>query len=222
MVKIGNFLFHYRNILFPLFYAALFIPSAVLVPTNLALIFGSLIIISGILVRSVTIGLVYIVRGGSKRKIHAENLVTDGIYQVCRNPMYLGNILLILGFGIFSNSILFVGLFFPLFCFIYAAIIKAEENFLIGKFGDEYVVYVNSTNALIPNLNRIPKAFSGRSLDFKRIIKKEYNSLFIYFSGILLLLLYHDLISLTTFVVWFITLLILYLAIKGLKKNKKL
>lgn len=222
MVKIGNFLFHYRNILFPLFYAALFIPSADLMPTSLSLIVGSLIILSGILVRSITIGLVYIVRGGSKRKIHAENLVTDGIYQVCRNPMYLGNLLLIFGFGIFANSILFAVLFFTLFCFIYAAIIKAEENFLSGKFGKEYMDYVGSTNALIPNLGRLPGAFAGRSLDFRRIVKKEYNSLFIYFSGILLLLLYYNHISFISFVVWFITLLILYVMVRGLKKNKKL
>lgn len=222
MVKIGNFLFHYRNILFPLFYAALFIPSADLMSSNLALIIGSLIILSGILVRCITIGLVYIVRGGSKRKIHAENLVTDGIYQVCRNPMYLGNILLIFGFGIFANSILFVAMFFPLFCFFYLAIIRAEENFLSGKFGQEYLAYVNSSNALFPNLNRVPKAFAGRSLDFKRVIKKEYNSLFIYFSGTLLLLLNHRLISLTSFVIWFVSLLILYLVVRGLKKSKRL
>lgn len=126
MVKLGNFLFHCRNFLFPIFYAALFIPSEQILPQNAAILYGLLFIFLGIVIRCITIGLVYIVRGGRNRSIYANELVVDGIYEVCRNPMYLGNLLLLLGFGILSNSFLFMVLFFPLFCLFYYAIIKAE------------------------------------------------------------------------------------------------
>jgi protein-S-isoprenylcysteine O-methyltransferase Ste14 len=204
------------------FYAALFIPSAPVMNFEWAAGIGALVILSGILVRCITIGLVYIVRGGLKRNIHAQDLVTDGIYQICRNPMYLGNILLLLGFGIFADSLLFLLLFFPLFCLFYYAIIKAEEDFLINKFGDQYIKYKESTNALIPNLTRINDAFAGRSLNYSTIIKKEYNSLALYFTGIIGLLYYKSLISLNAFVISAVILAIVYLIIRTLKKKKKL
>jgi protein-S-isoprenylcysteine O-methyltransferase Ste14 len=223
LVKFGNFIFHYRNFLFPVFYAALFIPSAPLFnQVETSVIIGSVIIALGILTRCITIGLVYIIRGGVKRQIYAEKLVTGGIYQVCRNPMYLGNILLILGFGFFANSILFLSVFFPVFCLFYLAIIKAEENFLSYKFGEEFVQYCQQTNALFPNITKIGQAFADHEFHFKRVLAKEYNSLFLYSIGILALLFYHKLVLLNTVLIIFGILLIIYLATKWAKKKKML
>lgn len=136
--------------------------------------------------------------------------------------MYLGNILLLLGFGVFANSLLFLLLFFPLFVFFYYAIIKAEEAFLLNKFGSRFDEYRLSVNALIPNIRSFRNAFRGQVFNLKKVIKKEYNSLFIYLSGILLLLIYKDRISPATFFVAFITLFILYIGVKFLKYQKKL
>ncbi len=223
LVKPGNLFFHYRNYFFAVMYAALFIPSPELF-SNLATarIIGGIIIALGILVRSITIGLVYIIRGGVNRQIHAETLVTEGIYKVCRNPMYLGNLLLLLGFGLFANSVLFAFIFFPLFVFIYVAIIKAEEAFLSNKFGSQFTDYIRRTNALIPRLDRLKDAFTGRSFNLKKVINKEYNSLFIYFEGMLLLLLYRDSIELTPFLICTAVLSVAYLTVKVLKRKKML
>ncbi len=223
LVKFGNWLFHYRNILFPVFYAALFIPSLPISPDyRWSIISGSLFIALGIVTRGVTIGLVYIVRGGNKRQIHADTLVTGGVYQICRNPMYLGNILLIIGFGLFANSLLFLTLFSSLFVLFYIAIIRAEEDFLLTKFGGQFEAYKSFANALLPKLSRLKNAFSGHRFDFKRVINKEHNSLFLYFSGILLLLWYQHLISWRVLLFIFSPLLIIYLYVKLLKKEKKL
>lgn len=223
LVKFGNWLFHYRNILFPIFYAALFIPSLPIFPDyRWSIIPGSLFIALGIVTRGVTIGLVYIVRGGNKRQIHADTLVTGGVYQICRNPMYLGNILLIIGFGLFANSLLFLTLFSSLFVLFYIAIIRAEENFLLTKFGGQFEAYKSFSNALLPKLSRLKNAFSSHRFDFKRVINKEHNSLFLYFSGVLLLLWYQHLISWRVLLFIFSPLLIIYLYVKWLKKEKKL
>jgi protein-S-isoprenylcysteine O-methyltransferase Ste14 len=223
LVKSGNLFFHYRNYFFAVMYAALFIPSPVVFSnTGWAQIIGGIIIASGILVRSITIGLVYIIRGGSKRQIHAETLVTEGIYKVCRNPMYLGNLLLLLGFGLFANSLLFTLIFFPLFVFIYIAIIKAEEAFLSNKFGDRFTTYVSQTNAIIPKLSCLKDAFTGHQFNFKKVINKEHNSLFLYFGGVLLLLLYQHSISLIAFLTGFAVIAMIYMTVKLLKRNKML
>src|SRR6187551_1383439 len=116
MVKIGNFLFHYRNMLFPLFYLMLFIPSPPLFQSIwVAFVAGVLIASAGQALRVVTVGLVYIIRGGKNRQIYAEGLVTDGLFSHCRNPLYVGNILIIVGLGVASNSLLFAAVMIPLF-----------------------------------------------------------------------------------------------------------
>jgi len=222
LVKFGNWIFHNRNILFPLFYAALFIPSPDILSLEWALSLGGIFIAAGILIRSITIGLEYIVRGGFKRKIYATNLVTGGIYSLCRNPMYLGNILLILGFGIFANSLIFILIFFPVFLFLYFAIISAEEAFLSKKFGEEYEAYKSKVKALIPDLIQIESAFKGYQFNWKQVLKKEYNSLFLYISGIEILLYYNEQIGDLTLLINMGIIVVLYGTVKYLKNNEYL
>jgi protein-S-isoprenylcysteine O-methyltransferase Ste14 len=220
MVKLGNWLFHFRNFLFPLFYIALFIPSPpVFENTCTASVTGLILIFAGITVRCITIGLVYIVRGGNNREIYAEGLVTGGIYTICRNPMYLGNLLLLSGFGFFADSLIFILIFFPLFVFFYIAIIKAEEAFLINKFGKDFEDYRKNTNSIFPDLRNIGQAFKGHTFKWKKVLSKEHNSLFVYACGILLILLYNDQINLKTMIVILITISLVYGIIKYLKIN---
>jgi len=223
LVKLGNIFFHYRNFFFPVLYAALFIPSPpIFTDLSWGLISGALLILFGILVRCITVGLVYIVRGGINRQIHAENLVTGGVYQICRNPMYLGNISLLLGFGLFSNSLLFLAVFFPMMLFIYLAIIKAEEAFLTGKFGEEFISFKNSTNSIIPRLRKINQAFASHHFRFQKVIANEHNGIFMYLSGMLLLLKYHNTLSWNESIVIFSVLLVLFLIAKWMKRTRRL
>jgi len=223
LIKFGSRLFHYRNILFPVFYVTLFIPSPVVFPDyTRAILLGSLFSLAGIITRCTTTGLVYIIRGGSKRQIHAETLVTGGVYQICRNPMYLGNILLITGFGLFSNSIISLTIFTPLFIIIYFAIIKAEENFLLQRFGKQFEEYKNSSYALLPKLSNTRKAFAGHRFNYKRVINKEHNLVFLYATGMLLILWYQHLLTREVFLFIFSLLLIINLYIKLLRQEKKI
>uniref|UniRef100_UPI0032178068 methyltransferase family protein n=1 Tax=uncultured Draconibacterium sp. TaxID=1573823 RepID=UPI0032178068 len=221
LVKFGNWIFHYRNFLFPVFYLTLFIPSPHLFSDHtISLTIGAIIIFLGMFTRSVTIGLVYIQRGGRNRRIHASKLVTEGIYSVCRNPMYLGNLLLLLGFGIFANSVLYLAIMFPVFGFIYLGIIKAEEAFLTNEFGEEYVEYRKKTFAIIPKLRGLGKIFANYKFNFTRVVIREYNSLFIYACGILLLCYYQQVMSLQTSAVLLVIVLVIYLVVKVLKRKR--
>lgn len=218
MVKLGNWLFHYRNYLFPVFYLALFIPTEpVFTDQVTAEVAGLFFILSGMSVRCITIGLVYIVRGGKNRNIYAEDLVTGGIYSVCRNPMYLGNITLLLGFGFFANSLLFTLLFFPLFLTFYSAIIKAEENFLSDKFGESFDNYRKNVRAILPDLRLLGKAFEGQTFKWKKVFSKEHNGFFIFFSGIFLILFYKARISLQLLIASIIVLGLLNALVKLMK-----
>lgn len=197
MVNIGNFFFKYRNWIFILFYAALFIPSWPLFPKEtfgdtyylLPIILGLFVTCLGQLIRGLTIGLAYIVRGGKEGKPYAEGLVTEGIFTHCRNPLYVGNILMLLGVGILANSLFYVGIMIPVFLFIYQAIVLAEENFLRGKFGPGFDEYCKKVNRWFPNLKGIGKTFGSMAFNWKRWILKEHTTQFIWLIGITLILL---------------------------------
>lgn len=72
---------------------------------------------------------------------NAEKLVTKGLYRISRNPMYLGVLLLLLGWVAYLQNI--AG-FVPVILFVVAMTlfqIKPEEKALRKKFGHEYDAY---------------------------------------------------------------------------------
>lgn len=198
MIQIGNFFFKYRNWLFIALYLLLFIPSPALFAEShfgdkyywLPIILGLIVTVLGQLIRGGTIGLAYIVRGGKNKKVYAEGLVTEGIFSHVRNPLYVGNILMLLGVGILANSLNYVAVIIPLFLFIYQCIVLAEEHFLRGKFGASFDAYTQKVHRWIPNLKGIGKTFSEMEFNWKRWLTKEYNTQFIWLTGIALILLF--------------------------------
>ena len=232
MVKLGNFLFHYRNILFPVFYVMLFIPSKHLFgDVRIALALGLLVALAGQSIRFTTIGLKYIIRGGKDRRVYAQDLVTEGLFAHTRNPLYVGNVMILIGLGIMTNTLFFNLIMSPLFIFFYQAIIRAEENFLRNKFGEGFDTYCADTNRWLPNLKGIGKTISSMEFKWQRVIVKEYTTTYIWLSGATLVLLktvyrmkdqyYFDTYK-YHFAVTLVVLLIIYLFVRYLKKSKTL
>ena len=238
MVTLGNFFFKYRNFLFIFLYLLLFIPSPELFSAGkfglnywiFPLTIGLVITVSGQLVRGATIGLAYIIRGGKDGRVYAEELVTGGIFNHCRNPLYVGNILMLLGVGVLSNSLLYVVVVMPLFALIYHSIVLAEENFLQQKFGEKFRAYCKRVNRWVPSLSRISETF--RSMEFKgrRWLLKEYNTQYVWLTGITLILLfkypqvtnYNQAMRNLLLAIILPLLLLLYVFVRYLKKSGKL
>ena len=71
----------------------------------------------------------------------AGRVVADGPYSICRNPLYLGTFLVYLSQALFLKSAFFgVGLLVPLLVYLWA-VIPAEEQHLLEKFGEDYAQY---------------------------------------------------------------------------------
>lgn len=190
MVKLGNLLFHYRNVLFPLVYAVLVVGSPPLFSDyRIAALLGLAVASVGQVFRAVTIGLEYIVRGGRNRMVYATKLVQGGMFAHCRNPLYVGNVLIMIGVGVASNSVVFVSSAIPFFIFAYLAIIAAEENYLRGKFGQEFEEYCLRVNRLVPDFSGIRATLSGMRFNWPRLISAEYGSAFIWTAAIILVTL---------------------------------
>ena len=113
-----------------------------------------LISLGGLLIRAIALG--YAQPGSSGRNTReqiADHLNTKGIYSVVRHPLYLGNVIMMLGVLLFTKSVMLAlagTLFYLLF---YERIIAAEERFLLSRFGDTYREWAESTPAIWPRFS---------------------------------------------------------------------
>jgi len=179
-IAYGNFLFRYRNAVFPL---AMIVLAAVFRPTfpydssgaDVALdLAGILLVVFGQSLRAAVIGLAYIKRGGVNKRIHADTLVTEGLFAHCRNPLYVGNLMILFGvMVIFNNPWVYLlgGGFFAL---SYSAIVHAEETFLSRKFGAAYEIYCRDVPRWLIETRGLGATFKGMHFNWRRVILKDY------------------------------------------------
>ncbi len=191
IVKIGNFFFKYRNKVFPLVIGVLFLiqpPYALFRANAIEGIkdgIAILLSLSGLLVRALVIGFAYIKRGGVNKQVFADKLVTEGMFTICRNPLYYGNMLIYVGIFLFYGTPLAIVVGSLLFYFIYICIIATEERYLRNKFGAEYDVYEMQTNRWIIDFTQFRTATKGMFFNFRKVIIKDYPTIFTTFLIIL-------------------------------------
>jgi protein-S-isoprenylcysteine O-methyltransferase Ste14 len=192
LVAAGRFWFRWRNTLFPLLFLIVFLPGPRVFGSALvAAAVGFAVAALGQVVRATTIGIEYVIRGGRDGRVYAEDLVVAGLYRHVRNPMYVGNVLILLGVALASDSWTCVLVAVPLFLGIYTAIVAAEEAFLAARFGAQYEEFVRTVPRWIPRLRGIASTLRERPLQWRRIVLKEYGTPFGWVSGILLLALWN-------------------------------
>jgi len=69
------------------------------------------------------------------------SIVTSGPFRFTRNPLYVGMTLLYLGLTIGFDTWWGIALLIPLIIVMHVGVIRREERYLEGKFGDEYRQY---------------------------------------------------------------------------------
>lgn len=173
-IRHGNFLFRYRNLVFPLVLVAL---ALVFPPKPGAWVaFGLALAVLGQAVRAAVIGLAYIKRGGINKRIAAERLVTNGLFAHCRNPLYLGNLLILFGlFAVYHNPWVYL-LGVPYFTYAYHSIVAAEERYLHDKFGADYQDYARRVPRWWPLLTGLSETCRSMAFNWRRVIAKDYAS----------------------------------------------
>lgn len=184
LVSIGRFFFKWRNTTFPIIFLAVALLARPvlfggdLVHDWLLNIAGLSIAALGQSIRCVTVGLDYIKRGGKKKKVYADHLVTGGVFAHGRNPLYVGNILQVIGLVIIHNSPWMYGIILPLFVFVYICIVAAEEQFLEAKFGNAYREYCSRVSRWGISPFGWGQTLTAGHFDWLKLIRKEYGTPF--------------------------------------------
>jgi protein-S-isoprenylcysteine O-methyltransferase Ste14 len=132
-----------------------------------SLAFGAILIITGLLIRALA--------SGHVRK--NEALATSGPYAYTRNPLYLGSLLMGVGFALGARSwwvgVILVGMFFA----IYLPVIRDEENYLRQRF-PEFEEYARRVPRMFPNFAPRSREEQAAGFSFDLYLKhREYNAL---------------------------------------------
>lgn len=90
--------------------------------------------------------------------IHGEGLVADGPFRYVRNPLYLGGVLLAIGFGMAASRLGFVVIVSGLTLFYYRLIAR-EESLLIETQGEPYRRFLKAVPRLVPSMS--PRVAAG-------------------------------------------------------------
>jgi protein-S-isoprenylcysteine O-methyltransferase Ste14 len=109
-------------------------------PTSPSFALGALIMVLGECVRFVSAGTL----------IKFEGVTRSGIYSFTRNPLYIGSFIIGLGACVMGRDLVFTGLFLLLFPIVYSRVIKREEAYLVGRYGEEYEAYLREVPRILP------------------------------------------------------------------------
>ena len=86
--------------------------------------------------------------GGRKER----DLVTDGPYSLCRNPLYGGSLLLMVAAGLLMKSLVFVAAVAAVAVVYLLTTVPVEEEYLRATHGDAFDRYRARVPAVVPSL----------------------------------------------------------------------
>jgi protein-S-isoprenylcysteine O-methyltransferase Ste14 len=133
-------------------------------PSLKSVFIGAGLVIPGLMIRALA--------SGHLQK--NEQLATGGPYAYTRNPLYLGSLILSLGFALAARSWWIAAGIVLLFFVIYLPVIRAEEAFLRERF-PQFDEYAREVPGLFPRVS----GFGKRSGSFSWSLywkHREYNA----------------------------------------------
>jgi protein-S-isoprenylcysteine O-methyltransferase Ste14 len=155
-----------RRIRVPLSFAFAIVYFWLARPTGESLLVGCLVASPGLLIRALASGHVQ----------KNEQLATSGPYAYTRNPLYLGSLVLAMGFAVAARSLLIAALMILMFFAIYIPVILGEESFLRERF-PEFTEYSRTVPRLFPRLFRASTMKTPGAFSWELYLQhREYNA----------------------------------------------
>jgi protein-S-isoprenylcysteine O-methyltransferase Ste14 len=135
-------------------------------PTWRFLLLGALIAAIGVVLRTLASGQV-------KKN---QELTMSGPYAYVRNPLYLGSVIIAIGFAVAARDLWVAMAVLAMFALIYVPVIRGEETFLRKQFPGAYDDYARRVPSLLPRtlLFRQMRDGFSRELYWQH---REYNAL---------------------------------------------
>jgi protein-S-isoprenylcysteine O-methyltransferase Ste14 len=194
--SLGGFFFRWRNYLFPALLvstAALFRPVRAATGWREALVIGLGLALSlaGGGLRAAVVGRIRISSAGRGKQVFADRLFTGGLFPSCRNPLYLGNLLVFLGMLVLWNHPASYLVSLSGFAVAYGAIVAAEEAYLTRRFGKQCRRYCREVPRWLPRWNGLSRMLAEAArIDWRRVAAKEATHALCWAAGVVAILGY--------------------------------
>ena len=144
-------------------------------PTVKLLIAGGAVAAMGVAIRAWAAG----------HLVKNQTLATSGPYAYTRNPLYLGSALMGAGFALAGGRWILALACVLCFAAIYWPVIRREEQFLRGAFGEVYDRYAQHVPLFLPALRRAPPGGKFQGKQYRK--NHEYEALLGYLAVVIFL-----------------------------------
>lgn len=136
-------------------------------PSIPSLIGGGIVALLGVWIRAYASGYV------NKN----ESLACTGPYAHTRNPLYLGSVVIGVGFAIAAMNVWIAIAMLAMYVAIYVPVIRGEEAFLTSRF-PEFATYMRSVPRLLPRVTPARLGTGGTGAFSRELYLKhrEYNA----------------------------------------------
>lgn len=134
-------------------------------PTPQTLRLGFVVGLLGLLLRAAAAG----------HLLKHEALAMTGPYACTRNPLYLGNAILAVGFAVATASLWVAVLLACYFALFYSAVMRQEEQELRQRYGEQFDTYAARVPRFWPRL-RLTECTKGRFSWQNYLRNREYKT----------------------------------------------
>jgi protein-S-isoprenylcysteine O-methyltransferase Ste14 len=182
----------------------------------------------GLFIRILTVGYTPKNTSGRNTEVQlADQLNTSGMYSIVRHPLYVGNFFMWLGVAMLTAHVWFIISFVLVYWLYYERIMFTEEQFISGKFGENFHDWAAKTPAIIPSVF----SWKGPNQHFsvRKVLRQEKNGLFAIF---LLFFIFDSVAEYIRYgnvqfrniewLILFVSSGVLYLVLRTLKRNTAL
>lgn len=178
-MKFNEWMFKYR--------AVVLLPLAVVLivfarPNFFSLLIGLAVALIGEGIRIWGAGFV----GDKSRDIvaQARELIIAGPYRFVRNPLYIANTIMALGFVIIAGGLVWnlrtwflLGVVLGGYMFVYGNVVPHEESFLLKQYGEKYEYYLKNVPRWVPRFS--PCDINQGTYSWRDIRKAEIHTVFL-------------------------------------------
>lgn len=109
--------------------------------TNLRRGAAFVLVIGGLLIEMIALGRFRRLGTAPEPWKPSTALVTDGLYGISRNPVYVGFAIIHIGFAVAMDSSAALAALLPCLVVIHRFVVLREERYLAGKFGAAWDAY---------------------------------------------------------------------------------
>ena len=147
-------------------------------PNSPYFLLGIVLIVIGEIIRLRSVSFA----GGETRTMNvgASSICKSGPYSIVRNPLYIGNVMIYVGFAFVAGSVYVVtisSITLVYFLIQYSLIISLEEEALEQKFGNEYITYKKSVPSILPRMNNTFRNYDTIPSSLAKTLKTEKRTL---------------------------------------------